>query len=79
MRREVLQVSRFRDPEEFRDFFKENYGPTIAVYRNIADDVAKTEALDRDLVDLARRYMAGGDSPGMGWEYLLVTGVRSTS
>ena len=36
--REPLPVDRFATGAEFRDFFKARYGPTIAAYRNIADD-----------------------------------------
>ncbi|MCJ0905132.1 class I SAM-dependent methyltransferase [Rhodococcus sp. ARC_M6] len=75
-RRKILHVDRFGGPEEFRGFFKANYGPTIAVYRNIADDRDRTEALDRELVELARRYDNDDSSFSMDWEYLLVTGVR---
>lgn len=74
-RREVLHVNRFGSPEEFRDFFKRNYGPTIAVYRNIEEDPKLTEGLDRDLVELARRYAGSGSACVMEWEYLLVTAV----
>ena len=58
-------------PEEFRDFFKACYGPTIAVYRRIADDPERVAALDQDLVELARRFDAGAGV--LEWEYLLVT------
>lgn len=72
--RRLLTVERFANSEHFRDFFKEFYGPTIAAYRNIADDPAREAALDRALVDLARS--AGADTGTMDWEYLLVTARR---
>ncbi|TXS52149.1 class I SAM-dependent methyltransferase [Streptomyces sp. t39] len=75
MRRETVTVDRFATPEAFRDFFTTFYGPTIAVYRNIADDRERTAALDRELTDLARRH--AGPSGAMEWEYLLVTARRS--
>ena len=49
---------------------KANYGPTIAVYRFIADDPAKVVALDTDLAALGDRFLSDGT---MNWEYLLVT------
>ena len=62
-------------PEDFRDFFKRTYGPTIATYRGIADDPGKVAALDTALADLARGHL---DADGrMGWEYLLVTARRT--
>jgi ubiquinone/menaquinone biosynthesis C-methylase UbiE len=71
--RQRLRVDQFAGPEEFRDFFKAKYGPTIAVYRGIADDHDRVAALDRDLVELARRFAVGGGSFQMDWEYLLFT------
>ena len=68
--RRSLRVQRFGQPEEFRDFFKATYGPTIAAYRNVAADPDRVAALDQDLVDLARR---SHDGAGMAWEYLLLT------
>jgi SAM-dependent methyltransferase len=70
----ALPVSRFASGAEFRDFFKAVYGPTIAVYRNVADDAERTAALDEVLLDLAARFQ---DADGaMGWEYLLLTASR---
>jgi SAM-dependent methyltransferase len=67
-----LRVDRFGTPEEFREYFAAMYGPTIAVYRAIADDADKVAALDRDLADLVRRH-ATGPGAAMEWEYLLLT------
>lgn len=72
--RRRLRVDRFADAEQFRDFFKQYYGPTIAAYRGLADDPDRTADLDRALVDLARA--AGADSGSMEWEYLLVVAQR---
>jgi ubiquinone/menaquinone biosynthesis C-methylase UbiE len=71
--RHTVRVDRFATPEDFRDFFKANYGPTVAAYRYIADDPEKVAGLDRDLVDLARRHDVGKGTTVMDWEYLLVT------
>jgi ubiquinone/menaquinone biosynthesis C-methylase UbiE len=70
--RRTLRVDRFATAEEFREFFKTRYGPTIAVYRANAEDPERCAALDRDLDALAERYGAGRGP--MEWEYLLVTG-----
>ena len=76
-RRRTVRVDRFARPEDFRDYFKANYGPTIAVYRAIAEDPDRVAALDRDLAELARRHDVGGpDRTVMEWEYLLLTGHR---
>jgi ubiquinone/menaquinone biosynthesis C-methylase UbiE len=71
--RRTVTVDRFASPEEFRDYFKSNYGPTIAAYRAIADQPDKVAALDRDLADLARRHDIGEGATVMEWEYLLLT------
>ena len=68
--RQALIVDRFADPKAFLDFFKANYGPTIAVYRAIAGDSGRVAALDHDLIELARRFLRDGI---MEWEYLVVT------
>ncbi|HYI54928.1 MAG TPA: class I SAM-dependent methyltransferase [Microlunatus sp.] len=68
-----LRVDRFAEGAEFRDFMKLNYGPTIAVYRFIAEDPAKVAALDADLAALGDRFLIDGT---MQWEYLTVTTRR---
>ena len=60
-----LRVDRFATGAEFRDFFKINYGPTIAVYRFIADDPEKVAALDNALAALGERA-PGRRRPGVG-------------
>ncbi len=72
-RTEKLRVDRFASGEEFRDFFKRTYGPTIATYRNIAEDPDKVAALDAALVDLADRFVTSEEGFVMEWEYLLLT------
>jgi SAM-dependent methyltransferase len=76
-RRETVRVSLFARPEDFRDYFKARYGPTIAVYRSLADDPDRTSALDRELAELARRHSHGTETTVMDWEYLLVTARRA--
>ncbi|MBA4169592.1 MAG: class I SAM-dependent methyltransferase [Chloroflexi bacterium] len=71
-----LTVDHFTTPEEFRDYFKRTYGPTIAVYKFIADDPDRVAALDNDLVKLARRFDIGTGTMKMEWEYLLLTAQR---
>jgi SAM-dependent methyltransferase len=72
-RRQSVTVDRFRDPEAFRDYFKSNYGPTVAAYRGVADDLERVGALDRGLARLAGRHDRGDDYTVMDWEYLLFT------
>ena len=72
--RRTLGVPAFGDGATFRDYFKANYGPTIAAYRGIAADPDSVAALDTALAALADRYLAG--TTQMAWEYLLVTARR---
>jgi SAM-dependent methyltransferase len=73
VRRQTLEVTGLDVPEDFREAFKTHYGPTIATYRNIADDPERVASLDRALADVAQRYNRGVDKTVLDWEYLLVT------
>ena len=73
----TLTVDAFAGPEDFRDYFKRNYGPTIAVYKSLADQPERAKALDRELADLATRFGFGGGATTMEWEYLLFTATRT--
>ena len=70
----TLPVGHFADGAAFRDYFKANYGPTIATYRAIAEDAEKVAELDAALAALGDSAVADGV---MGWEYLLVTARRA--
>jgi hypothetical protein len=69
--RRVLPVDRFADGAAFRDYFKANYGPTIAAYRAIGDDPDRIASLDADIARLADGFLGGTST--MDWEYLLLT------
>ncbi len=73
-RRAKLTVDTFSTPQEFLDFFKACYGPTIAVYKFIGDDAERVASLDRELTDLAAGHDVGGGV--MEWEYLLFTACK---
>ena len=74
-RQQVLRVDCFADGAAFRDYFKPTYGPTIAVYRSLADHPDRSAALDADLAALGDRFDLGGGV--MEWEYLLITATRA--
>jgi SAM-dependent methyltransferase len=74
-RRQEVRIGRFGRPDDFRRYFKDNYGPTIAVYRSLGADSERIAALDAALDDLARQF--GAADGAMGWEYLLVTATRT--
>jgi ubiquinone/menaquinone biosynthesis C-methylase UbiE len=66
----------FATGAEFRDYFKQRYGPTIAVYRNLGADAERATELDRALAELGEQNLAATGTATMSWEYLLVTAVR---
>ena len=73
VRRQTVTIDQFARPEDFLDYLKVRYGPTISVYRNVADDPERTAALDDDLVALTRKFNRGDTTAVMDWEYLLIT------
>ena len=71
--KQTVRIDRFAEGIDLRDYFKERYGPTISVYKAIADDPDKVAALDRDLALLVERFRQGTDTVVLDWEYLLLT------
>lgn len=67
---------RFASGEEFLDYFKDKYGPTIAVYRSLAGDPERTAELDRVLADLGDGFVSDDT---MTWDYLLAVARRAES
>ena len=72
--RRSLPVDSFGDGALFREYFKANYGPTIAAYRGLGDDADRIAALDADIARLADDALGGSSS--MEWEYLLVVASK---
>jgi ubiquinone/menaquinone biosynthesis C-methylase UbiE len=74
--RRTVRVTRFAEPADFREYFKTNYGPTIAAYGQQPDAASVTQ-LDAALDSLAERFDRGeGGHLVLEWEYLLVTALR---
>lgn len=69
MERRTLHVDRFATGEEFRDFFRDLYGPTASAYR-AARENGRVAELDAAMIALAEQFL---DAGAMDWEYLLVT------
>jgi hypothetical protein len=74
-RKQTVAVKHFAAPEEFREYFKSHYGPTISVYQAIAGEPERVAQLDKDIDELAARFQRFG-STVMDWEYLLLTAKR---
>lgn len=68
-------IEAFSTAEDFLDYFKRNYGPTVMAYRGLADQPDRATELDEQLLELARAFDLGGGR--MEWEYLLFTGRRT--
>jgi SAM-dependent methyltransferase len=71
---QLLDVGGLADPVAFREYFKQNYGPTIAAYRGLADDPSRSAELDQALLDLVERFRT--PDGGVAWEYLLVVATK---
>jgi SAM-dependent methyltransferase len=71
---QLLGADQLADPVAFRDYFKTNYGPTIAAYRGLEDDPERAAELDQALVDLVERFRT--PDGGVEWEYLLVVATK---
>jgi SAM-dependent methyltransferase len=67
---QLLRAPGMADPVGFREYFKKNYGPTIAAYRGLEGDPARTAELDQVLADLVDRFRLPDGT--VDWEYLLV-------
>ena len=76
--RRDLEVGHFATVEACLDYFKRCYGPTIAIYRSLAERPERAAELDAALLDLMRRHLVVSDGrPAMRWEYLVVTARRA--
>ena len=74
-RKQTVAIKHFTAPGDFRRYFKSHYGPTISVYKAIADDPDRVAQLDREIDELAARFQRSG-STVTDWEYLLLTCKR---
>jgi SAM-dependent methyltransferase len=73
--RDHVEVDLFTGPGDFRAYFRDNYGPTLAAYRGLAEQPDRVAELDAALDALAADADEGAGR--MRWEYVLVSGRRS--
>jgi 2-polyprenyl-6-hydroxyphenyl methylase/3-demethylubiquinone-9 3-methyltransferase len=78
-RRQQIVMARGLEPVEFREYWKNHYGPTIAVYRHNADRPDRVAELDAAFLRLLTdwRHDDGGGA-GYPAEYLLLTAHKAT-
>ena len=71
-------VERTDSPRDYRDLFKQTFGPVVAIYASLAEEPERAAALDRDLLEFARRANSGPpEGPAeYRYEYLLVIARR---
>jgi ubiquinone/menaquinone biosynthesis C-methylase UbiE len=78
MERHVLSITEMRTADEYVDMFKEKYGPTLAVQKNIGDDEARQAEFDAAYREFARNANSGTeDAAKFDQEYLIVVGKRA--
>jgi SAM-dependent methyltransferase len=75
-RRQTVHIDHCADPSEFREYWKRNYGPTIAAYRFNQDQPERRAALDRDFLAFLNDWNRGGGRAAWDAEYLLITAIK---
>lgn len=70
-----LVIDHFASPEEFCDYYKRNFGPTIATYASLADDPARVQELDQAALESARVSNIGPPGGNLIYEleYVVIT------
>lgn len=77
MHRQTVRLDHCSTASEFREYWKRNYGPTIAAYRFNVDDLDRVASLDRDFLEFLTSWDSGTTAAAR-WEaeYLLVTATK---
>ena len=61
-----------RTPHAYLDFYKETFGPIIAVFGSLADEPERAAALDREALELVTRWNSGTpEAAEYHYDYLL--------
>jgi len=71
-------VERAATPRDYRELFKQTFGPVVGVYASLTDQPERAAALDRDFLEFATRANDGppGGPAEYRYEYLLVVARR---
>jgi ubiquinone/menaquinone biosynthesis C-methylase UbiE len=71
-------AERADSPREYRELFKQTFGPVVGIYASLAEEPERAAALDRDFLEFATRANSGPpDGPAeYRYEYLLVVARR---
>ena len=65
-------------PRDYRQLFKQTFGPVVGIYASLAEEPERAAALDRDFLEFATRANSGppGGPAEYRYEYLLVVARR---
>lgn len=78
LRRQTVRIDQCDTPEEFLEYWKRNYGPTIATYRFNAEQPDRVADLDRAFLQLLVDWNRSTEPRRTAYdaEYLLVTATK---
>jgi hypothetical protein len=78
MDRQTVLIDHCASPTEFREFWKRNYGPTIAAYRFNEDRPERKADLDREFLNFLEDWNQSEEPGKTAYpsDYLLVTAVK---
>lgn len=78
MRRQTVRIDHCASPEEFREYWKRNYGPTIAAYRFNEGRPDRLAELDAAFLDFLTSWNQATETGRTAYdaEYLLVTAMK---
>jgi hypothetical protein len=78
MERHMLSITEFPTVEEYVGVFRQKYGPTLAVVKNIGDDAERLAEFEAAYLEFGRQANSGTpDAARFDQEYLLVVGTRA--
>ena len=70
-------MERAESPHDYRELFKQTFGPVVAIYQSLADQPDRTAALDRDFLHFATREpRAPGGAAEYQYEYPFVIATK---
>jgi ubiquinone/menaquinone biosynthesis C-methylase UbiE len=71
-------VEQADSPRDYRELFKETFGPVVAAYASLTEEPERATALDRDFLEFATRANTGSPAgpAEYRYEYLLVVARR---
>ena len=76
LERDVLEITAFKNPLDYREHFKELYGPTIAAFKNARAN-GREEELDKAMAEFCREWNQGTEENArFEKEYLLAIGTK---